>query len=237
MGLVLEDNGLPCFSPSSLSSFVSSLQGLFCRAVTHSVTHFLSRSFLRIYPLQSFIQSLLIQHIPLFLQSSGKMSVLLIALLQLSLLFPNVISTCSTTSNVEFTFYGYPDGPSDTTSFGCSGTQQVTDGTAGGKSWQLSPLTPKPHLSYFYISSLTVHPSQKVTDPTPTPKPSPPPSTTPTSSPAKSSTSPSSRNTSSTWTTASDAWKCTPPPPASTSGSAPTSTAARNKSPAKIPSV
>lgn len=155
MGLVLEDDGLPCFSPSSLSSFVSSLQGLFCRAVTHSVTHSfthsLSRSFLRIYPLQSFIQSLLIQHIPLFLQSSGKMSVLLIALLQLSLLFPNVISTCSTTSNVEFTFYGYPDGPSDTTSFGCSGTQQVTDGTAGGKSWQLSPLTPRPSLIFISL--------------------------------------------------------------------------------------
>ena len=64
--------------------------------------------------------------------SSGKMSLLLIAVLQISLLFRNVMSTCSTTSDVEFTFYGFPDGPSDTTSFGCSGTTQVTDGTAGG---------------------------------------------------------------------------------------------------------
>ena len=64
--------------------------------------------------------------------SSGKMSLFLIALLQVSFLFRNVISTCSTTSDVEFTFYGFPDGPSDTTSFGCSGTTQVADGTAGG---------------------------------------------------------------------------------------------------------
>lgn len=61
------------------------------------------------------------------------MSLILIVLLQLSLLLRNVISTCSTTSDVEFTFYGFPDGPSDTTSFGCSGTTQVADGTAGGK--------------------------------------------------------------------------------------------------------
>ena len=67
------------------------------------------------------------------------MSLFLIALLQTFLLFRNVISTCSTTSDVEFTFYGFPDGPSDTTSFGCSGTTQVADGTAGG-SFQLPPL-------------------------------------------------------------------------------------------------
>lgn len=60
------------------------------------------------------------------------MSLILIVLLQLSLLLHNVISTCSTTSVVEFTFYGFPDGPSDTTSFGCSGTTQIADGTAGG---------------------------------------------------------------------------------------------------------
>ena len=163
------------------------------------------------------------------------MSLLLIALLQFSLLFPNVISTCSTTSNVEFTFYGYPDGPSDTTSFGCSGTQQVADGTAGGKSCPLFPHRfPRslPHVSLLFSSNDHFFP--KVTDPTPTPKPSPPPSTTPTSSPAKSSTSLSSRNTSSTWTTARNACNCTPPPPASTSGSAQTSTADRIKSPAKI---
>ena len=71
--------------------------------------------------------------------SSGKMTILLIALLQFSLLFRNVISTCSTTSDVEFTFYGFPDGSSDTTSFGCSGTTKVADGTAGG-SFQLLPL-------------------------------------------------------------------------------------------------
>lgn len=62
----------------------------------------------------------------------GKMPLILIALLHLSLLYRNVVSTCSTTSDVEFTFYGYPDGPSDTTSFGCSGTTKVADGTAGG---------------------------------------------------------------------------------------------------------
>ncbi|CAF9937772.1 hypothetical protein IMSHALPRED_000540 [Imshaugia aleurites] len=69
------------------------------------------------------------------------MSLILIALLQLFLLFRNVISTCSTTSDVEFTFYGYPDGPSDTTSFGCSGTTQVTDGTAGGDGSYANPET------------------------------------------------------------------------------------------------
>lgn len=69
------------------------------------------------------------------------MSLIIIALLQLSLLFPNVISTCSTTSNVQFTFYGYPDGPSDTTSFGCSGSTQVADGTAGGDGSYAHPET------------------------------------------------------------------------------------------------
>ncbi|CAD6583262.1 MAG: hypothetical protein ASARMPREDX12_001214 [Alectoria sarmentosa] len=69
------------------------------------------------------------------------MSLILIALLQLSLLFRNVISTCSTTSDVEFTFYGFPDGNSDTTSFGCSGTTQVADGTAGGSGSYANPET------------------------------------------------------------------------------------------------
>ncbi|KAM0802891.1 hypothetical protein BDR22DRAFT_819550 [Usnea florida] len=69
------------------------------------------------------------------------MSLLVIAVLQISLLFRNVISTCSTTSDVEFTFYGFPDGPSDTTSFGCSGTTQVADGTAGGDGTYANPET------------------------------------------------------------------------------------------------
>ncbi|KAL9070529.1 MAG: hypothetical protein Q9161_004826 [Pseudevernia consocians] len=69
------------------------------------------------------------------------MSLILIVLLQFTLLFRNVISTCSTTSDVEFTFYGFPDGPSDTTSFGCSGTTQVADGTAGGDGSYANPET------------------------------------------------------------------------------------------------
>ncbi|CAD6594393.1 MAG: hypothetical protein ASARMPRED_009331 [Alectoria sarmentosa] len=69
------------------------------------------------------------------------MSLILIALLQLSLLFRHVISTCSTTSDVEFTFYGFPDGNSDTTSFGCAGTTQVADGTAGGSGSYANPET------------------------------------------------------------------------------------------------
>ena len=108
--------------------------------------------FLRIYPLhsfihsiiQSFILSLLIQ-LTTFSHSSGKMSLILIVLLQLSLFFRNVISACSTSSDLEFTFYGYPDGPSDTTSFGCSGTTKVEDGTAGGS----SPVHP-PKLSLYH---------------------------------------------------------------------------------------
>lgn len=91
------------------------------------------------------------------------MSFILIALLQLSLLFRNVISTCSTTSDVEFTFYGFPDGNSDTTSFGCSGTTQVTDGTAGGSSPPPPPPSPRgsPKAVYIYTlspSPLTAHP-------------------------------------------------------------------------------
>lgn len=84
------------------------------------------------------------------------MSLILIALLQFTLLFRNVISTCSTTSDVEFTFYGFPDGPSDTTSFGCSGTTKVADGTAGGSSKPLN-LPPSPKAIPF---PLTVHHSQ-----------------------------------------------------------------------------
>ena len=125
------------FSPSSV--LVSSIQEPFCRAVIHSFgfclytyfhsfiySHSINHSFIH-----SFIQIFACKASTVF-TSSGKMSLLLIALLQISFLFRNVISTCSTTSDVEFTFYGFPDGPSDTTSFGCSGTTQVADGTAGG---------------------------------------------------------------------------------------------------------
>ena len=66
------------------------------------------------------------------------MSLLLIALLQLYF-FQHVMSACSTTSDVEFTFYGFPDASSATTSFGCSGTKQVAYGTAGGKYPSISP--------------------------------------------------------------------------------------------------
>lgn len=100
---------------------------------------------------------------------------------------------------------------------------------------QMAPLTPLP----LAVQAPPRSPMalQEATAPTPTPKPSPPPSTTPTSSPAKSSTSPSCKNTSSTWTTAKNATPYTQTPSASTSGSARTSTAARNKSTAKTPSV
>ena len=115
-----------------------------CWAVVYSFIHSFSHSFLCIYS-HSFIHSFFAYIASTFSTLPGKMSLLLIALLQLSLLFRNVISTCSTTSDVEFTFYGCPDGPSDTTSFGCSGSTQVADGTAGGKSWPIfSPILRKP---------------------------------------------------------------------------------------------
>lgn len=115
---------------------------------SHSlVFHLFSHSFIHLR-YTHVVHSIFAEAASTLVTSSGKMSLLLIALMQLTLLFRNVISTCSTTSDVEFTFYGYPDGPSDTTSFGCSGTTQVTDGTAGGKSGLLSsPLFPRDTLS------------------------------------------------------------------------------------------
>lgn len=100
----------------------------FIYSFIHSFTHSLSSFFACLHSLHN-----LLQPVP------DKMSLILIALLHLSLLYRNVVSTCSTTSDVEFTFYGFPDGPSDTTSFGCSGTTQVADGTAGGPSDCFSP--------------------------------------------------------------------------------------------------
>lgn len=115
---------------------------LSCCVYTHSIHSFI-HSF--IYPFFAYIAYT-------FITSSGKMSLILFAVLQLSFIVRNVISTCSTTSDLEFTFYGFPDGPSDTTSFGCSGTTQVADGTAGGSS---------PHpLKSIHISLLTAPPSR-----------------------------------------------------------------------------
>lgn len=125
----------------------------FCRAVIHSFIHLLIDLYILFCVYTHVVHSfnLCSDSLHIHYQSSGKMSLILIALLQLSLLFRNVISTCSTTSNVEFTFYGYPDGPSDTTSFGCSGSTQVADGTAGGTLRSLS--TPQ----VFHIFSYSVH--------------------------------------------------------------------------------
>ena len=65
------------------------------------------------------------------------MSLLLIALFH-SLLFQLAYSQgCAEENGVKLTFYGYPDGSSAMTSFGCSGTsptgQGNNGGTAGGK--------------------------------------------------------------------------------------------------------
>ena len=119
-------------SLSAGQSFIHQVLLLYLLSFIHSFSH--SQSFSH-----SFIQIFACKASTVF-TSSGKMSLLLIAVLQISLLFRNVISTCSTTSDVEFTFYGFPDGSSDTTSFGCSGT---TDGTAGG-SFKLPPSTVLP---------------------------------------------------------------------------------------------
>ena len=67
------------------------------------------------------------------------MSLFLLAVIH-SLLFQFVYSqSCTAETGVKFTFYGYPDGNSDTTSFGCSGTsptgQGNNGGTAGGMAW------------------------------------------------------------------------------------------------------
>lgn len=67
------------------------------------------------------------------------MSLFLLAVIY-SLLFQFVYSQgCTAETGVKFTFYGYPDGNSDTTSFGCSGTsptgQGNNGGTAGGMAW------------------------------------------------------------------------------------------------------
>ena len=132
--IVFEDVGLPLFlffSPFSV--LVSSIQEPFCRAVIHSFVFACIPTFIHSFIHgHSFVHSIFACKASTVFTSSGKMSLLLIVLVQISLLFRNVISTCSTTSDVEFTFYGFPDGPSDTTSFGCSGTTQVADGTAGG---------------------------------------------------------------------------------------------------------
>ncbi|KAL2056551.1 hypothetical protein ABVK25_002945 [Lepraria finkii] len=60
------------------------------------------------------------------------MSLFLIAVIY-SLLFQFVYSqSCTAETGVKFTFYGYPDGNSDTTSFGCSGTSPTGQGNNGG---------------------------------------------------------------------------------------------------------
>ena len=65
-------------------------------------------------------------------ESSGKMSLFLIAIVH-SLLFQFAYSqSCAPENNVKLTFYGYPDGQSDTTSFGCSGTSPTGQGNNGG---------------------------------------------------------------------------------------------------------
>ncbi|KAL2045940.1 hypothetical protein ABVK25_011917 [Lepraria finkii] len=60
------------------------------------------------------------------------MSLFLLAVIY-SLLFQFVYSQgCTAETGVKFTFYGYPDGNSDTTSFGCSGTSPTGQGNNGG---------------------------------------------------------------------------------------------------------
>ena len=160
---VLQDGRLLLLFLFCFFFFVSPISSLPAgQSVSHSFIYSVT-PFLRIYPL-SFIHSfthsfihlhscfacLHSSHILYNTNPSGKMSLILIALLQLSLLYRNVISTCSTTSDVEFTFYGFPDGPSDTTSFGCSGTTQVADGTAGG-SFKPFPLPPSPTESFTFF--------------------------------------------------------------------------------------
>ena len=60
------------------------------------------------------------------------MSLFLIAIVH-SLLFQFAYSqSCAPETGVKLTFYGYPDGNSDTTSFGCSGTSPTGQGNNGG---------------------------------------------------------------------------------------------------------
>ena len=60
------------------------------------------------------------------------MSLFLIAVVH-SLLFQFAYSqSCAPETGVKLTFYGYPDGNSDTTSFGCSGTSPTGQGNNGG---------------------------------------------------------------------------------------------------------
>ena len=86
-------------------------------AGSHSFIHFILTS------IHSFV---------LLSDSSGKMSLFLIAIVH-SLLFQFAYSqTCAPETGVKLTFYGYPDGNSDTTSFGCSGTSPTGQGNNGG---------------------------------------------------------------------------------------------------------
>ncbi len=86
-------------------------------AGSHSFIHFILTS------IHSFV---------LVSESSGKMSLFLIAIVH-SLLFQFAYSqSCAPETGVKLTFYGYPDGQSDTTSFGCSGTSPTGQGNNGG---------------------------------------------------------------------------------------------------------
>jgi len=72
------------------------------------------------------------------------MSFILLAILQ-SFLFSLVHSqSCSTQTAVKFTFYGFPDGMSSTTAFGCQGTTPLEtsqSGAAGGDGSYAHPET------------------------------------------------------------------------------------------------
>ena len=72
------------------------------------------------------------------------MSFFYLAIFQ-SLLFSLVSSqSCSSQTGVKLTFYGFPDGMSDTTSFGCDGTTPLPtseSGTAGGDGSYSNPET------------------------------------------------------------------------------------------------
>ena len=50
---------------------------------------------------------------------------------------------CAPVSGVQLTYYGFPDGNSDSTSFGCSGTTKTpqTGNTAGGSGTSTDPFT------------------------------------------------------------------------------------------------
>lgn len=54
--------------------------------------------------------------------------------------------SCSTLDNIKLTYYGFPDGPGDTTSFGCSGSTYVVSTSqsppkAGGSGTYEDPFT------------------------------------------------------------------------------------------------